>query len=221
MSLGGQAGIKIEAEMKVEVSTGIVELQDTTCISTLRLYWTLTCHHWLLVHNVVEISSGPKPLHGEKSLFEPLRANMWGTGWLESHHLGKPVPTDPRLRLPPLVLCGCFVKTLNCQILTLAGTRLWHESSCLDTSVKLVVGSTLGQDTMFWLSKLSFLSSASRCSEMTTFLATTRTATSSYFIDDNQQSIGRYKDSACVKNHVMPNACFFYNCLKVRSVFML
>ena len=45
MSLGGQAGIKIEAEMKVEVSTGIVELQDTTCISTLRLYWTLTSHY--------------------------------------------------------------------------------------------------------------------------------------------------------------------------------
>ena len=63
-------------------------------------------------------------------------------------------------------------------------------------------------------SKLSFFSSASRCSEMTTFLATTRTATSSYFIDDNQ-SIWRYEDSACVKNHVMPNACFFTTAWKL------
>ena len=182
----------------------IVEIQDiynlyqhTAFFSPLHLYWTLTRHLCLLVHNVVEISSGTRqPLHGEKSLFEPLRANMWGTGWLESHHLGKPVRTNPRLRLPPLVLCACFVKTLSCQILTLAGTRLWHESSCLDTSVKLVVGSTLGQDTMFWLSKLSFLSSASRCSEMTTVFATTRTATSYYFINECQ-SILLWRFSLC------------------------
>ena len=30
-----------------------------------------------------------------------------------------------------------------------------------------------------------------------------------------------FEDSACVKNHVMPNACFFYNCPKVMSCFML
>ena len=50
----GQAGIKIEAEMKVEVSTatGIVEIQDiynlyqhTAFFSPLLLYWKLTSHH--------------------------------------------------------------------------------------------------------------------------------------------------------------------------------